>query len=150
MLSIAFGGLTLWLLWYLLPKSSSSDLPDLLNTSEDPRRLWLSAAGFFRKHKLVPFGSSAYQSAADPPRVPAHRPFLPRETEDFVHRLWRVDTPAKLTYWSGPNSRHWLALDRFRRNVYINYALSTLMNGKYSSIFQTQLLTDIRGIAPSQ
>src|ERR1700712_4221273 len=99
LLSIALGGLTVLLLWYLLPRSSSFDLPDLLDTPEDPRRLWLSAAGFFRRHKLVPFGSSAYQSVADPPRVPANRSFLPRETEDFVHRLWRLDTSAKLTSW---------------------------------------------------
>ncbi|KAJ7789200.1 kinase-like domain-containing protein [Mycena olivaceomarginata] len=119
LLSIALGGLTVLLLWYLLSRNSSFDLPDLLDTPEDPRHLWLSAAGFFRRHKLVPFGSPAYQSAADPPRVPAHRSFLPRETEDFVHRLWRFDTSAKLTSWSGPNSRHWLALDKSGRNVYI-------------------------------
>ncbi|KAJ7020199.1 kinase-like domain-containing protein [Mycena alexandri] len=119
LLSIALGGLTVFLLWYLLPRSSSFNLPDLLDTPEDPRRLWLSADGFFRRHKLVPFGSPAYQSAVDPPRVPPHRSFLPRETEDFVHRLWRFGTSAKLTSWSGPNSRHWLALDRFGRNVYI-------------------------------
>ncbi|KAJ7104664.1 hypothetical protein C8R44DRAFT_858780 [Mycena epipterygia] len=104
LLSIALGGLTMFPLWYLLHRSSFFDLPDLLDTPEDPRRLWLSAAGFFRRHKLVPF---------------AHRSFRSRETEDFVHRLWRLDTSAKLTSWSGPNSRHWLALDRFGRNVYI-------------------------------
>jgi hypothetical protein len=100
------------LLWYLLSRNSSFDLPDLLDTPEDPRHLWLSAAGFFRRHKLVPFGSPAYQSAADPPRVPAHRSFLPRETEDFVHRLWRLDTSAKLTSWSGPVRIQRLTLDQ--------------------------------------
>ncbi|KAK6977069.1 kinase-like domain-containing protein [Favolaschia claudopus] len=99
-----------------------SDALDLLPESQDSRQSkdrWLSASDFFPRQKLVPFGSPAYESFPDPPRLPPRRAFVPQEDEDFVHRLWKVNTRPRVSLWIAPRAEHWMALDRFGRNVYL-------------------------------